>query len=138
MSHLIGDALFVGDTFFMPDYGSARCDFPGGDAGMLYDSIQRLYELDDGTRMYLCHDYRAPGRDEYVWETTIGEQKKANIHLKHCTSQDAFVRMRMERDATLSMPKLMLPPVQANMRAGELPPPENNGIRYLKLPVNAL
>ncbi len=138
MSHLIGDALFVGDTFFMPDYGSARCDFPGGDAGMLNDSIQRLYELDDGTRMYLCHDYRAPGRDEYVWETTVGEQKKANIHLKHGTSRDAFVRMRMERDATLTIPKLMLPSVQVNMRAGELPPPENNGIRYLKVPVNAL
>jgi len=138
MSHLIGDALFVGDTLFMPDYGSARCDFPGGDSGMLYDSIQRLFALPEETRMFLCHDYKAPGRDEFVWETTVGEQKRDNIHLKTGTSRQAFVDLRTKRDATLSMPQLILPSVQINMRAGELPPAETNGQRYLKVPINAL
>lgn len=138
MSHVIGDAVFVGDTLFMPDFGTARCDFPGGDAGTLYDSIQRLFELPDETRMFLCHDYKAPGRDAFVWETTVGEQKRTNKHVKTGTSREAFIKMRTERDATLPMPKLILPSVQINMRAGELPPAEDNGQRYMKLPINAL
>jgi len=138
MSHLIGDALLVGDTIFMPDFGTARCDFPGGDAGTLFDSIQKLFALPDETRMFLCHDYKAPGRDEYVWETTVGEQKRSNIHVKDGTSREAFIKMRTERDATLDMPKLILPSVQINMRAGEMPPPEDNGHRYMKIPINAL
>jgi len=138
MSHVIGDAVFVGDTLFMPDFGTARCDFPGGDAGTLYDSIQKLFALPDETRMFLCHDYKAPGRDDYVWETTVGEEKEANIHVKDGTSRDDFIKMRTERDATLSMPKLILPSVQINMRAGDLPPAEDNGVRYMKVPINAL
>jgi|TARA_R110002096_G_scaffold112543_16_gene245128 glyoxylase-like metal-dependent hydrolase (beta-lactamase superfamily II) len=138
MSHLIGDALFVGDTIFMPDFGTARCDFPGGDAGTLYDSIQKLFALPDDTRMFLCHDYKAPGRDDYVWETTVGAQKRSNIHVKAGTSRDEFIAMRTARDATLDMPKLILPSVQVNMRAGDMPPPESNGQRYMKIPINAL
>ncbi|MBO6688809.1 MAG: MBL fold metallo-hydrolase [Henriciella sp.] len=138
MTHLIGDAMFVGDTIFMPDFGSARCDFPGGDAGTLYDSIQMLFDFPDDTRMFLCHDYKAPGRDAYVWETTIGEQKRSNIHVKDGTSREDFIKMRTERDATLAMPKLILPSVQVNMRAGDMPPPEDNGVRYMKVPINAL
>ena len=138
MTHLIGDAMFVGDTLFMPDYGTARCDFPGGDAGTLYDSIQMLFDFPDDTRMFLCHDYKAPGRHDFVWETTIGAQKHSNIHVKDGISRDAFIKMRNEMDATLSMPKLILPSVQINMRAGEMPPPEDNGIRYMKIPINAL
>jgi glyoxylase-like metal-dependent hydrolase (beta-lactamase superfamily II) len=138
MTHLIGDAMFVGDTLFMPDYGTARCDFPGGDAGTLYDSIQMLFDFPDDTRMLLCHDYKAPGRNEYVWETTIGEQKRSNIHVKDGTSRNAFIKMRNERDATLAMPKLILPSVQVNMRAGDMPPPEDNGMSYMKIPINAL
>lgn len=138
MSHVIGDAVFVGDTIFMPDFGTARCDFPGGDAGTLYDSIQKLFALPDETRVFLCHDYKAPGRDEFVWETTIGEEKTHNKHVKQGTSREDFVKMRTERDATLSMPKLILPSVQINMRAGEMPPAELNGKIYMKLPINAL
>ena len=138
MSHLIGDALFVGDTIFMPDFGTARCDFPGGDAGVLFDSIQTLFELPDDTRMFLCHDYKAPGRDEYVWETTVGEQKRSNIHVKTGTSREAFIAQRTARDSQLGMPKLILPSVQVNMRAGNLPPAENNGKHYMKIPINAL
>lgn len=138
MTHLIGDAMFVGDTLFMPDYGTARCDFPGGGAGTLYDSIQMLFDFPDDIRMFLCHDYKAPGRDEFVWETTIGEQRRSNIHVKDGTSRDAFIKMRNERDGTLSMPKLILPSVQVNMRAGDMPPAEDNGIRYMKIPINAL
>lgn len=138
MSHVIGDAVFVGDTLFMPDFGTARCDFPGGDAGTLYDSIQKLFALPDDTRMFLCHDYKAPGRDAFVWETTVGEQKRSNIHVKAGATREDFIKMRMERDATLSMPKLILPSVQVNMRAGEMPPPEDDGKRYMKLPINAL
>jgi len=138
MTHLIGDALFVGDTIFMPDFGTARCDFPGGDAGTLFDSIQKLFALPDETRMFLCHDYMAPGRDTYRWETTVGEQKESNIHIKTGTSRDDFIAMRTARDATLDMPKLILPSVQINMRAGDMPPPEDNGQRYMKLPINAL
>ena len=138
MSHLIGDALFVGDTIFMPDFGTARCDFPGGDAGTLYDSIQKLFALPDDTRVFLCHDYKAPGRDEYVWETTIAEEKALNKHVHTGISKEEFVKMRTERDATLAMPKLILPSVQINMRAGEMPPAEENGKRYMKIPINAL
>ena len=138
MSYLIGDALFVGDTIFMPDFGTARCDFPGGSAETLYDSIQKLFALPDETRVFLCHDYKAPGRDEYAWETTIGEQKAQNIHVGAGKTKAEFVKMRTERDAQLSMPKLILPSVQVNMRAGELPPAETNGNHYLKIPVNVL
>ena len=138
MSHLIGDALFVGDTIFMPDFGTARCDFPGGDAGTLFDSIQKLFTLPDETRIFLCHDYKAPGRDEFVWVTTIGDEKRANIHVKDGTTKEAFIKMRTERDATLDMPKLILPSVQINMRAGNMPEPEDNGQRYMKIPINAL
>lgn len=138
MSHLIGDALFVGDTIFMPDFGTARCDFPGGDAGTLFDSIHTLFALPDETRMFLCHDYMAPGRNEYVWETTVGDQKRSNIHVKTGTSREDFIKMRTARDATLDMPKLILPSVQINMRAGEMPPPEDDGKRYMKIPINAL
>lgn len=138
MSHLIGDAVFVGDTLFMPDYGTARCDFPGGDAGTLYDSIHKLFTLPDATRMFLCHDYKAPGRDDYAWETTVGDEKADNIHVGAGRSRDEFIKMRTARDATLSMPKLILPSVQINMRAGDMPPAEENGQRYMKLPINAL
>lgn len=137
MSHLIGDALFVGDTLFMPDYGSARCDFPGGDAATLYRSVQRLYALPAETRMFLCHDYKAEGRDYFAWETTVGEQKKSNVHIRDGVSEAEFVAMRTKRDATLSMPRLILPSVQVNIRAGTLPAAEDNGVHYLKLPVNA-
>lgn len=138
MAYVIGDAVFVGDTIFMPDFGTARCDFPGGDARTLFRSIQRLFALPDETRMFLCHDYKAPGRDDYAWETTVGDQKARNIHVKVGTTEEDFARMRAERDATLGMPRLILPAVQVNMRAGQLPPAEGNGIRYLKIPLNAV
>ncbi|WP_445145659.1 MBL fold metallo-hydrolase [Dyella sp. Tek66A03] len=138
MTHVIGDAAFVGDTLFMPDFGTARCDFPGGDARTLYHSIQRIFALPDETRIFLCHDYRAPGRDVFVHETTVGEERRANIHVHDGVVEDDFVRMRTARDATLAMPKLLLPAVQVNMCAGKLPPAEDNGIRYLKIPLNAL
>jgi glyoxylase-like metal-dependent hydrolase (beta-lactamase superfamily II) len=137
VSYLIGDAVFVGDTIFMPDYGTARADFPGGDARTLYRSIQKLLALPDETRVFLCHDYKAPGRDAYVWETTIREEQAKNIHLSG-VAEDAFVAMREARDKTLAMPQLILPAIQVNIQAGELPPPEENGVRYLKLPINAL
>jgi len=137
VSYLIGDAVFVGDTLFMPDYGTARADFPGGDARTLYRSIQKLLALPDATRMFTCHDYKAPGRDAFAWESTIGAER-ANVHLQHCPTEDAFVAMREARDKTLSMPVLILPSIQVNIQAGELPPPEDNGVRYLKLPINAL
>lgn len=138
MTYVIGDAAFVGDTLFMPDYGTARCDFPGGDAGQLYRSIQKLFALPDETRLFMCHDYKAPGRDDYRYETTVGEQRRHNVHVREGVSEDEFVRMRTERDRTLRMPHLILPSVQVNMRAGELPPPEDNGVRYLKIPLNLL
>lgn len=138
LSYLIGDVVFVGDTLFMPDYGTARCDFPGGDARTLYASIQRLFELPDSTRMFMCHDYKAPGREEYCHETTVAAERQHNIHVHQGISADEFVAMRSARDATLSMPTLILPSVQINMRAGEFPPAENNGVRYLKIPLNAL
>ena len=137
-AYVIGDAVFVGDTLFMPDYGTARCDFPGGDAATLYRSIRRLMGLPDATRVLLCHDYKAPGRDFFAWETTIGDQRRDNIHAHDGVSEADFVAMRQARDATLPIPKLMLPSVQVNMRAGHFPAPESNGVRYLKLPLNAL
>jgi glyoxylase-like metal-dependent hydrolase (beta-lactamase superfamily II) len=138
MAYVVGDALFTGDTMFMPDYGSARCDFPGGDAHHLYRSVRRLMKLPDTTRVFLCHDYKAPGRDSYAWETTMLAQRTANVHIHEGVSEDEFVAMRTQRDATLSMPKLILPALQVNIRAGHLPPPEENGIRYLKLPLDQL
>ena len=135
--YVIGDAAFVGDTLFMPDYGTARCDFPGGDARALYRSIQNILALPDDTRIFTCHDYKAPGRDVYAFESTVKEQRENNAHIAG-KSEDEFVAMREERDAALSMPKLILPAVQVNMRAGALPPAEENGVSYLKIPVNAL
>ena len=136
VSYHIGDAVFVGDTLFMPDYGTARCDFPGGDAATLYSSIQKIFELPDKTRMFLCHDYKAAGRDTFIWETTIGIQKASNIHIHDGVTQADFVKMRNARDKTLGLPKLILPSIQVNMRAGELPPPEDDGHHYLKIPIN--
>jgi glyoxylase-like metal-dependent hydrolase (beta-lactamase superfamily II) len=136
-AYLVGDALFTGDSLFMPDGGSARCDFPGGDARTLFRSIQRLFELPDATRVFVCHDYGPGGRD-VACETTIGAQKRDNIHVRDGVSQSEFVTMRETRDATLAMPALLLPAVQVNIRAGELPEPEANGVRYLKLPLDTL
>ncbi len=138
MTYAIGDAAFVGDTLFMPDYGTARCDFPGGDAATLFRSIQRIFALPPQTRLFMCHDYKAPGRDEYRWETTVAAEKAGNIHVHDGVSEADFVAMRRARDATLSMPRLILPSVQVNMRAGHMPPPEANGVRYLKIPVDAI
>lgn len=138
MAYVIGDAAFVGDTLFMPDYGTARCDFPGGDARQLYRSIRKLFALPPETRLFMCHDYKAPGRDEYRWETTVTEERAHNIHVRDGISEDEFVAMRTKRDATLDMPRLILPSVQINMRAGHMPPPEANGVRYLKLPIDTL
>ena len=138
MAWIIGDALFTGDTLFMPDYGTARADFPGGDARTLYRSIHRLQSLPGATRVFLCHDYKAPGRDDYAWETTIGAERTANVHVHDGVSEDAFVAMREARDKTLAMPKLILPSVQVNMRGGRLPEAESNGTRYLKLPIDIL
>ncbi len=134
-AYLIGDALFTGDSLFMPDGGSARCDFPGGSAATLYRSIRRMYALPDATRVFVCHDYGPGGRD-VACETTIGEQKRANIHVRADTTEAEFVQLRETRDATLAMPALMLPAVQVNIRAGALPEPEDNGVRYLKLPLD--
>ena len=138
MTHVIGDAAFVGDTLFMPDYGTARCDFPGGDAATLYRSIQKIFALPDATRIFLCHDYKAPGRDEFAHETTVAAERAGNVHVHEGVSEAEFVAMRTRRDATLSMPKLMLSAVQVNMRAGQLPPAEDNGVRYLKIPLDAV
>jgi glyoxylase-like metal-dependent hydrolase (beta-lactamase superfamily II) len=138
VTYRVGDAVFVGDTLFMPDYGTARADFPGGDARTLYRSIQKLLALPESTRVFLCHDYKAPGRDAYAWETTIGEERAKNVHLANGVTEDAFVAMREARDKTLDMPVLILPSIQVNIQAGELPPPEANGVRYLKLPIDAL
>ena len=138
MTYLIGDAAFVGDTLFMPDYGTARCDFPGGDARVLYRSIARLFALPASTRLFMCHDYLAPGREQHRYQTTVAEQRTNNVHVHQGIDEDAFVAMRESRDAGLGMPALMLPAVQVNMRAGHLPPAEDNGVRYLKVPLNAL
>ncbi|MBL27800.1 MAG: MBL fold metallo-hydrolase [Rhodospirillaceae bacterium] len=136
MTWIIGDAAFVGDTLFMPDYGTARCDFPGGSARTLFRSIRKIFALPPETRLFMCHDYKAPGRDEYAWETTVAEERKNNIHVHDGVTEDEFVAMREKRDATLGMPRLILPSIQVNMRAGAMPPPEDNGTRYLKLPLN--
>ncbi|WP_020400237.1 MBL fold metallo-hydrolase [Kordiimonas gwangyangensis] len=138
MTYVIGDAGFVGDTLFMPDYGTARCDFPGGDANTLYQSVQKIFALPDETRLFMCHDYKAPGRDTYEWETTVGEERRKNIHVHEGTTAEEFVEMRTKRDATLDMPRLILPSVQVNMRAGQMPPAEDNGMRYLKIPLDAI
>ena len=138
IAFVIGDAAFIGDTLFMPDYGTARADFPGGDARTLYRSIHRLLSLPGQTRLFLCHDYKAPGRDHFVWETTVEEQRAANVHVHQGVSEDDFVAMREARDKTLGMPRLILPSIQINMRGGNLPEPEDNGVRYLKLPLNSL
>lgn len=138
ITYVIGDAAFVGDTLFMPDFGTARTDFPGGDAGMLYDSIQRILALPGDTRLFMCHDYKAPGRDEFAWETSVAEQREANVHINRNVSRDEFVAMREGRDAELGMPKLILPSIQVNVRAGQLPEAEGNGVRYLKIPLDTV
>ncbi|MEJ2626806.1 MAG: MBL fold metallo-hydrolase [Pseudolabrys sp.] len=135
VSYKIGDAVFVGDTLFMPDFGTARADFPGGDAHALYRSIHRLLSLPPETRLFICHDYKAPGRDQYAWETTVGEERARNVHVRDGVSEDEFVAMRTKRDTTLAAPLLLLPSIQVNMRAGKLPPADSNGVRYLKVPV---
>ncbi|SDU10339.1 Glyoxylase, beta-lactamase superfamily II [Pseudomonas pohangensis] len=138
MTYVIEDAGFVGDTLFMPDYGTARCDFPGGDARVLFASIRKLFALPDATRLFMCHDYKAPGRDDYRYETTVAEERARNVHVHEGVSEDDFVAMRSARDATLGMPTLILPSVQLNMRAGQMPPAEDNGVRYLKIPLDVL
>jgi glyoxylase-like metal-dependent hydrolase (beta-lactamase superfamily II) len=136
LTYVIGDAGFVGDTLFMPDYGTARCDFPGGSAEQMFDSIQKVLSLPDETRLFMCHDYGAPGRADYAWETTVAEEKANNVHVGAGKSKEEFVKMRTERDAQLGMPRLIIPSIQVNMRAGEMPPAEDNGVIYLKVPVN--
>ncbi len=136
LSYVIGDAVFVGDTLFMPDYGTARCDFPKGSAATLFDSVQKLFALDGDMRVFLCHDYLPEDRDHFVYESSIAEQKKHNIHINESIKKEDFVQMRNQRDATLAMPKLILPAIQINMQAGQFPEPEENGIRYLKIPFN--
>ncbi len=137
MVHIIEDAAFVGDTLFMPDGGTARADFPGGDARDLYRSVKRVLELPSETRLFICHDYGPGGRDA-AWETTVGEQKEKNIHVRDGVTEDEFVEMRETRDSTLSMPKLIIPSIQVNMRAGEMPEKEDNGVNYIKIPINKL
>jgi len=135
ISYKVGDAVFVGDTLFMPDYGTARADFPGGDARKLYHSIQRLLALPDETRLFMCHDYKAPGRDTYAWETTVRAEREANVHVGKGVGEEQFVAMRTSRDATLAAPRLLLPSIQVNIRAGRFPPAEANGVHYLLVPV---
>jgi glyoxylase-like metal-dependent hydrolase (beta-lactamase superfamily II) len=135
VTYKVADAAFVGDTLFMPDYGTARADFPGGDAHLLYRSIRRLLSLPPETRLFMCHDYKAPDRDTYAWETTVGEQRKSNVHVKEGVTEEAFVAMRTARDAKLSAPRLLLPSIQVNIRAGRFPPAEANGVHYLTIPV---
>ena len=138
LTYVIGDAAFVGDTLFMPDFGTARCDFPGGSSETLFASIQKILALPDATRIFVGHDYKAPGRDEYAWESTVGEQKAKNVHVGAGRDRDSFVKMRDERDATLAMPKLIIPSLQVNMRAGRMPPADEQGDVFLKVPVNKL
>ena len=138
IAYVVGEAVFVGDTMFMPDYGTARADFPGGDARTLFRSLRRILSLPGETRLFMCHDYLPKGRSEYVWETTVAAERAGNIHAHDGVTEDEFVAMREARDATLDMPRLILPSVQVNMRAGHLPPPDDNGVTYLKLPVNAV
>ena len=135
VSYKIGDAVFVGDTMFMPDYGTARADFPGGDARSLYRSIRRILDLPPETRLFMCHDYKAPGRDSFAWETTVAEERAKNVQVHDGISEDEFVAKRTARDKTLSTPQLLLPSIQVNMRAGKFPPAEENGVRYLKVPL---
>ena len=138
MTYVIGDAAFVGDTLFMPDFGTARCDFPGGSAADLYASIQKILALPDETRIFVGHDYKAPGREEFAWESTVGEQKAKNVHVGDARPAEEFVEMREARDATLAMPNLILPSLQVNMRAGQMPPADDKGDVFLKVPVNKL
>lgn len=138
LTYVIGDAAFVGDTLFMPDFGTARCDFPGGSAETLWDSIQKILSLPDDTRIFVCHDYKAEGRDVYAWETTVGAQKALNKHIGAGKSREDFIAMRTARDAQLAMPRLIIPSLQVNMRAGQMPEPEDNGISYLKVPMNGI
>lgn len=138
LTYVIGDAAFVGDTLFMPDFGTARCDFPGGSADTMFDSVQKILTLPEETRIFVGHDYKAPGRDDYAWETTVGAQKALNIHVGAGKSREDFIAMREKRDATLAMPRLIIPSLQVNMRAGQMPEPEDNGISYLKVPVNGI
>ena len=138
LTYVIGDAAFVGDTLFMPDFGTARCDFPGGSAEVMFASVQKILALPDETRVFVGHDYKAPGRDVYAWETTVGAQKAANVHVGGGRSKEDFVAMREKRDATLAMPRLIIPSLQVNMRAGQFPEAEDNGQVYLKVPVNGL
>jgi glyoxylase-like metal-dependent hydrolase (beta-lactamase superfamily II) len=138
VAYVIGDAAFIGDTLFMPDYGTARADFPGGDARTLYRSIRRLLSLPGETRLFVGHDYKAPGRDRFAWETRVTDQRQGNIHIHDGIDEEAFVAMREARDATLGMPRLILPSIQVNIRGGRMPEPETNGIRYLKIPLDAL
>jgi glyoxylase-like metal-dependent hydrolase (beta-lactamase superfamily II) len=138
LTYHIGDTAFIGDTLFMPDFGTARADFPGGDARALYHSIQKILSLPKETKLYLCHDYKAPGRDVFCWETTVAEELEKNIHVGGGKSEDEFVEFRTTRDAQLSMPKLIIPSIQVNMRAGQLPPAENDGGHYLKIPINKM
>ena len=138
VTYVIGDAAFVGDTMFMPDFGTARTDFPGGSAAQLYDSIQSIFALPGDTRLFMCHDYKAPGRDEFAWETTVREQRDGNVHIGGNVSRDAFIETRERRDSQLGMPALILPSIQVNVRAGRLPDAEDNDLRYLKIPLNAV
>jgi glyoxylase-like metal-dependent hydrolase (beta-lactamase superfamily II) len=138
MTYVIGDAAFVGDTLFMPDFGTARCDFPGGSSENLFSSIQKILSLPDATRIFVGHDYKAPGREHYAWETTVGEQKKKNIHIKSGKSKEDFVKLRDERDSKLAMPKLIVPSLQINMRAGNMPEPDEQGDVFLKVPINKM
>ena len=138
LTYVIGDAAFVGDTLFMPDFGTARCDFPGGSAALMYASVQRILDLPDATRIFVGHDYKAPGREVYAWETSVGTQKAQNVHIGAGRAQADFIALREARDATLAMPRLIVPSLQINMRAGKLPEPEDNGTVYLKVPINGL
>lgn len=138
VTYVIGDSAFVGDTLFMPDFGTARTDFPGGDAAQLYASIQNILALPDDTRLFMCHDYKAPGRDQFAWETTVQEQRDKNIHINKNVSEQEFVTLREGRDSQLGMPRLLLPAIQVNIRAGALPDAESNGVRYLKIPIDAV
>jgi glyoxylase-like metal-dependent hydrolase (beta-lactamase superfamily II) len=138
VTYVIGDSAFVGDTLFMPDFGTARTDFPGGSAKQLYASIQKILALPDDTRLFMCHDYKAPGREVYAWETSVAEQRESNMHINEQVSEADFIAMREGRDSELGMPKLLLPSIQVNIRVGQLPDAEDNGIRYLKIPIDAV
>jgi glyoxylase-like metal-dependent hydrolase (beta-lactamase superfamily II) len=138
VTYVIGDSAFVGDTLFMPDFGTARTDFPGGSAKQLYASIQKILALPDDTRLFMCHDYKAPGREVYAWETSVAEQRESNMHINEQVTEADIIAMREGRDSELGMPKLLLPSIQVNIRAGQLPDAEDNGIRYLKIPIDAV